>query len=192
MRPGREQDHCVWPDFISVNVPVKNDIIPFFFLISTCDCSLPPVPRLIIIKLFAPSHSPFLIFTGIVIFLWTSCRNVSLGQEQRLSFGGSTLPEFALGYRRQSPSLMAVRVGWVLVRWEQRGARWRGHSLMGAISCPTGVVVTTCCLLVVKSCLTLRWVFFKHKFIDMEGILSKQIHLTTHMVMCARLYTCMN
>ena len=51
---------------------------------------------------------------------------------------------------------------------------------MGAISCPTGVAVTTCCLLVVKSCLTLSWVFFKHKFIDLEGILSKQIHLTTY------------
>lgn len=95
MRLGREQDHCVWPDFISVSVPIKNDIIPFFFLISTCDCSQPPVPRLIIIKLFPPSHSPFLIFTGIVIFLWTFCRNVSLGQEQRVSSGGSTLLEFA-------------------------------------------------------------------------------------------------
>lgn len=83
---GIEQDHCVWPDFISANVPVKNDIILFFFfLMVTCACPRPPALTLIIIKLLPPSHSSLLIPMRIALLLLASCLNVSLRQEPRVS-----------------------------------------------------------------------------------------------------------
>lgn len=58
------------------------------------------------------------------------------------------------------------------------------HSLMGATAfCPTGVVVTTCCYCAVSD--SESGFLLSTSSLDLEGILSKQIHLTTY-IPCVR------